>query len=30
LVKTLQEQAAKKGVGLNELTAELLTKGLGK
>ena len=30
LVKALQEQSAKKGVGLNELTAELLTKGLGK
>lgn len=30
LVRALQEQAAKKSVGLNELTAELLTKGLTK
>lgn len=30
LVKTLQDQAASKGVGLNELTAELLRKSLAK
>ncbi len=30
LVKALQERATTKGVGLNELTAELLTKGLKK
>ncbi len=30
LVKTLQEQATKNGVGLNELTTELLRKSLAK
>ena len=30
LVKTLHEQVAKKGVGINELTAELLKKALAK
>jgi len=30
LVKTLQEEAVKKNVGLNELTAELLRKSLPK
>ena len=30
LVKTLHEQVAKKGIGLNELTAELLKKALAK
>ena len=30
LVRALQEQATKKNVGLNELTAELLTKSLTK
>jgi predicted HicB family RNase H-like nuclease len=30
LVKALQEQAVKKSVGLNELTAELLKKSLAK
>ncbi len=30
LVKALQEQAVKKNVGLNELTAELLKKSLAK
>lgn len=30
LVRALQEQATKKNVGLNELTAELLTKSLSK
>lgn len=30
LIKTLHEQAATRGVGLNELTAELLRKSLAK
>lgn len=30
LVRTLQERATKQGAGLNELTAELLGKGLAK
>lgn len=30
LVKTLQERATKDGSGLNELTADLLNKGLAK
>ena len=30
LVKTLHEQVAKKGIGLNELTAELLKRALAK
>ena len=30
LVKTLQERATKDGAGLNELTADLLNKGLAK
>jgi len=30
LVRTLQERATKQGTGLNELTAELLSKGLAK
>ncbi|MBA2411617.1 MAG: hypothetical protein M3Q28_06665 [Pseudomonadota bacterium] len=30
VVKALQEQAIQKGVGLNEITAEVLGKGLAK
>lgn len=30
LVKQLRDLAEERGVGLNELTAEVLTKGLGK